>query len=151
MSDGARSAAVPVIGWAEFVDFPDWGIARVRAKVDSGARTSALHVDNIVDLGRGKVSFDVVLHRQKHDRRKNVVAHVLRESRVKCSNGTCETRYVVQTTMRMGPVERKIELSLAQRGEMVFRMLIGRAALENECTVDVSRRYLVTEQKRKRG
>ena len=67
-----------VIGWAELVDIPEWNIARMRAKMDTGARTSALHVENIREVGHGRVRFDVRLHRRKLDRRVTVEAPILR-------------------------------------------------------------------------
>ena len=53
-----------LIGWNEYVDIPEWGIERLRAKIDTGAWSSALHVENIEELPRGRVCFDVVLHRR---------------------------------------------------------------------------------------
>ena len=71
-----------VVGWNENVDLPEWGIRRLGAKVDTGAQTSALHVENIVPVGRGRIRFDVVVHREKRDRHFPVTAPIARRGRV---------------------------------------------------------------------
>jgi len=139
-----------VIGWNEYVDLPEWSITGIKAKVDSGARTSALHVDNIRELHGGRVRFDVVLHRRKVDRRVTVETHVLRKSRVRSSTGHFETRYIVTTLLRVGPVEKQIEISLASRDTMLFRMLLGRKALAHDFLIDASKRCLATERPKRK-
>lgn len=133
-----------VIGWNEYVDLPEWGIKRLRAKVDTGARNSALHVENVRELSRGRVRFDVVLHRRKRDRRVHVLAHVLRRARVRSSNGEYDHRIFVATDVRIGPLTKRIELSLVDRGKMIHRMLLGRSALAGDFLVDVEHRCLLT-------
>lgn len=140
-----------VIGLAEYVDFPAWNIRNLRAKVDTGARTSALHVENIQDLGHGRVSFDVRLHRKRVDRRVTIEAPVLRRARVRTSSGHTEARIFVVTSVKIGPVVREIELSLVDRGSMIFRMLIGRSALAHRFLVDVTRRFALKPKKRLRA
>jgi hypothetical protein len=137
-----------VIGVAEFVDFPEWKIRHLRAKIDTGARSSALHVENIREVGGGKVRFDVRLHRQKRERRVTVEAPIARRGRVRSSNGLIQTRLFVVAKVRVGPVERDIELSLVDREKMLYRMLLGRMALANYFLVDASRRYVVSRVRR---
>jgi hypothetical protein len=139
-----------VIGWNEYVDLPDWGIRRLRAKVDTGARNSALHVENVRELPRGRVRFDVVLHRRKRDRRVQVLAPVRRRARVRSSNGEYEQRIFVATLLRIGPVEKEIEISLVDRGRMIHRMLLGRSALHGDFWVDAEHRGLLTGGARER-
>lgn len=140
-----------VIGWTELVDLPEWGIERLRAKVDTGARTSALHVENVEELPRGFVRFDVVLHREKRDRRIRVRAKISRRGRVRSSTGHQTQRLFVETVLRLGPVERRVELSLVDREKMIHRMLLGRAALTGPFLVDVDRRMVLRkEAKRKK-
>jgi hypothetical protein len=146
-----KQSDLPVIGLAEYVDFPAWKIYRLRAKVDTGARTSALHVENIRDLGHGRVRFDVRLHRKRTDRRVTIEAPVLRHGRVRTSRGVSETRIFVSTSVKIGPTVREIELSLVDRGNMIFRMLIGRSALAHRFLVDVSRRFALNPKKRVRS
>ncbi|MGH0028421.1 MAG: ATP-dependent zinc protease [Myxococcota bacterium] len=138
-----------VIGWTEFVDLPEWGVKRLRAKVDTGARTSALHVENIEELPRGFVSFDVVLHRKKRDRRIRIRAKVSRRGRVRSSTGHLTTRLFVETTLRLGPVEKRVEVSLVDREKMIHRMLLGRAAISGPFLVDVDRRMATRARKKK--
>ena len=132
-----------VVGWNEYVEFPEWGIRRLGAKVDTGAQTSALHVEDIEEIGRGRIRFDVVVHRTKRDRHFPVKAKVVRRSRVKSSNGEYDLRYFVETQLRLGDVEKTIEISLVDRGKMAHRMLLGRSALQGDFVVDVSRRHLL--------
>ncbi|MFW5924705.1 MAG: ATP-dependent zinc protease [Myxococcota bacterium] len=155
MTDGARSRQGRhlLIGFAERVDLPDWGIHQIRAKVDTGARTSALHVDGVERLSGGRVRFDVVVNR-KTGRTKHVVTDLVRVGRVRSSSGVSETRYFVSTVMRLGGVTKKVEISLARRHGMQFRMLLGRTALGHDFLIDAGRRY-VTEARpqkaRKKG
>lgn len=134
-----------VVGWNEYVDFPEWGVRRLGAKVDTGAKTSALHVEDVELLPRGRIRFDVVVHRTRRDRHVHVTTKIVRRSRVKSSNGEFEQRYFVRTTMVLGPVEKEVELSLVDRGSMIHRMLLGRTALRGDFIVDVSRRHLLDE------
>ena len=138
-----------LIGWTEYVDLPDWGVKNIRAKIDTGARSSALHVENIEEKS-GWVRFDVIARRTSRDRVTHVRTRVARRSRVRSSNGAIETRLFVKTRLRLGPVERDIEVSLVDRGKMIHRMLLGRTALHGPFLIDVNRRMLLTPKKRKK-
>ncbi len=139
-----------MVGWNEYVDLPDWGVKRLGAKVDTGAKTSALHVDDVELLPRGRIRFDVVVHREHRDRHVRVTAKIVRRSRVKSSNGHFESRYFVRTLMRLGSVEKEIEVSLVDRGNMIHRMLLGREALRGDFVVDVGRRHIQDPKKKKK-
>jgi hypothetical protein len=130
-----------IIGWAEYVQIPEWGISRMRAKMDTGARSSALHVENIEEIAHDRVRFDVRLHRKNADRRVTVEAPISRRGRVRPSSGVTQTRLFVSAVVKIGGTERRIELSLVCRKHMIFRMLIGRSALSHHFLVDVSKRY----------
>jgi len=137
-----------VIGWLETVDFPDWGISGVRAKVDTGARTSALHVEDLV-VGRNDVAhFVVVLSRNNKLRRVQVTAPVVRRARVRSSTGHYSMRCFVRTEVEIGHVRKEIDISLVSREKMLFRMLLGRKALEKDFLVDVTKRHVITEKPR---
>ena len=138
-----------LVGWNENIDLPDWGIRRLGAKIDTGARSSALHVEDLEVLPRGRVRFRVVVHRVQRDRHVRVVARISRRARVRSSNGEFETRFFVKTTMRLGDVEKEIEMSLVDRGKMIHRMLLGRTALSGDFIVDVSRRHLLDPSARR--
>ncbi|MDX1382456.1 MAG: RimK/LysX family protein [Thermoanaerobaculia bacterium] len=140
-----------VVGWREWVSLPDWGVARLRAKIDTGARTSALHVENLEVLPGGLVSFDVVLDRRESPGTVRVTAaERVRTSTVKPSSGVRQRRHVVETTLKLGAVEKTIEISLVDRGEMLCRMLVGRTALGGDFLVDPEHTYVVSKRKRKR-
>jgi hypothetical protein len=136
-----------VIGSAEHVDLPEWGILGLPAKVDTGARSSALHVENIEELEDDRVRFDVRLDRRKRARRVHVLAEITRRARVKPSSGHSELRLFVTTSLRIGPVERRVELSLVDREKMIFRMLLGRTTLAPDFLIDPGGRYLLTRSR----
>jgi hypothetical protein len=149
--DAERPAQVVIAGWNELVALPDWKIRALHAKLDTGARTSALHVEDLEELPGGRVSFYVRLHRRLRDRRVHVIQRVARRARVRSSNGHYTHRIFVATTLRLGPIERRIELSLVDREEMLFRMLIGRTALAGAVLVDAARRRLLIRPPRRKS
>lgn len=130
-----------VVGWREVVAFPDWGIPRVRAKIDTGARTSAIHAAHIDELPDGRVRFEVVTRERPERRSIWVEATPVRRTIIKPSSGERQVRIVCRTRMRVGPLEREIELSLVSREGMLCRLLVGRTALEG-ALVDPQARYL---------
>jgi hypothetical protein len=138
-----------LVGATEYVRLPEWRIGRMRAKVDTGARTSALHVDKIIELPDDRVCFEVVMHRHDTLRRVRVETMVARRSMVRSSSGQLEQRIFVRTKMVLGAVERDIEINLTGRGSMRYRMLLGRTALKGVFVVDPARRYYETRPERK--
>jgi len=143
-----------VVGWREFIDLPEWGIRSVRAKIDTGARTSAIHVAHLEDLGDGRVRFEVVARERPERRTHWVEAEVVRESVVKPSSGERQARPVVRTRIRIGDREHDAELSLVCREGMLCRMLVGRTALEGTFIVDPGRTHVadgVAERRRRRA
>ena len=137
------------IGWAEHVDLVEWGISGLPAKIDTGARTSALHVENLVQVSDTEVDFDVIVHRDRADIYVPVRATVLKWARVRSSTGVYKKRCFVRTRMKLGPVEKEIELSLVSREKMVYRMLVGRTALSRDFLVDVSKRHRLAPKGKK--
>lgn len=136
-----RSATV-VIGSREWVALPEWGVQGIKAKIDTGARTSAIDVKNIEELPRDRVRFQLVISRGASHKTMTVEATVVRRTRVKSSFGHAHDRLVVRTRMVVGPIEKEIELSLVSRKSMLCRMLIGRAALTPEFLVDCAHRSM---------
>jgi hypothetical protein len=140
---------LPIIGWRERVDFPDWGLRRVRAKIDTGARTSAIDVARIEDLPDGRIRFEVVSRATPTRKTQWVEATPVRSSSVKPSHGTTQQRHVCRTRIRVGDIEREIEVSLVCRAGMLCRMLLGRTALEGAVVVDPAKKYLLSRRTRK--
>jgi hypothetical protein len=130
-----------IIGVAEFVDFPDWGVRGLSARIDTGARSSALHVENVELLSGSRVRFDVRLRRDDPEARVLVETKVSRRSPVRSSSGQAETRLFIKAHVRLGGREQQIEIGLVDRRHMLYRMLLGRSALEGRFLVDVTKRY----------
>jgi len=131
----------PVIGRQEHVSLPEWGIANVEAKIDTGARTSAIHVEGVHRVNDNHVQFYVVTRRGDPGDRVHVEAELRRITRVRSSTGHQQERYVVSTMVRIGKHRRRIEMSLVRRERMSCRMLLGRRALEG-FVVDVTRKHV---------
>lgn len=130
-----------VIGWREWVTLPDLGVT-VKAKVDTGARTSALHVEDIAFGADGTVGF-VVLPDQHDDAvRVAATAPLLDVREIRSSSGEVQQRYVIKTWAKLHRRRWQIELTLASRDEMGFRMLLGRTAMRGRFLVDPAASYL---------
>jgi hypothetical protein len=139
-----------IIGVAEYVDFPDWGVRALSARVDTGARSSALHVENLLLLPGSRVRFEVRLRRDDATARVVVETKVSRRSAVRASTGQTEARIFVKAHVRLGDREQQIEVGLVDRRNMLYRMLLGRSALEGHFLVDVSKRYALGPASRAR-
>ncbi|MBD5782261.1 ATP-dependent zinc protease [Pelagicoccus sp. NFK12] len=137
-----------LIGWKESIDLPDWGISDITAKTDTGARRSAIDVENIVELPGNRVQFEVAADRRTGQLKKTVIADIEHQTHVRSSNGQQHERYFVATRVRVGETEKKIELSLSNRKHMQCRMLLGRLALSGDFLVDCSKSF-VTRPNRK--
>lgn len=139
-----------IVGWREWVDLPDWGVTRLRAKIDTGARTSALHVENLEESPDGQLSFDVVLEMGENPRTVRVHSEdLVRVSKVRPSSGIRQRRHVVQTRLVIGDVEQMVEISLVDRGPMLCRMLVGRKALGTAFLVNPRTSYILSARSAK--
>lgn len=133
-----------VLGWREWVALPGLGVDAIRAKVDSGARSSALHVDDqwrFTELGAPWVGFRL----RPGDAGGMAVecrAPVLDLREVTDSGGHRSCRVFVRTSLRLAGIEREIEVNLSDRREMQFPLLLGRTAMARVFTVDPARSYL---------
>lgn len=119
-----------VVGWQERVDLPLLGLTNLKAKIDTGARTSALHASNIETFERDGVPWVRFHTRFDDDARDTDVECPIQDQRdVKNTSGIPETRIVIRTKLRISTRLWKVDLSLAERSGMKFRMIIGRSAL----------------------
>ena len=137
------------IGWREYLALPDWGIAAIKTKADTGARTSAIDVANLVELSETRARFDVMYDRVR-DHFVTVEAAIVRRTRVKSSFGAAHDRLFVETTMTLGPVTKTIQIGLVNRKSMHCRMLLGRAALLPEFLVDSGHMYMQGRRERRK-
>lgn len=131
-----------VLGWREWVALPALGIPRLRAKVDTGARSSALHVDaqwRYTEGGAPWVGFRITPRRGRGGEPVEACAPVLDEREVADSGGRRTRRVFLATRLRLAGVEREIEINLADRRGMLFPMLLGRTAIAGAFTVDPAR------------
>lgn len=134
-----------VVGWREWVTLPKLGIDALRAKLDTGADTSALHAAGIklvVREGRSFVRFKVHPRPEEPDYTARFEAPLLGERWVKNSGGQRHLRPVIRTPMCLGGLCWSIELTLTRRDRMNYAMLLGRQALAGNILVDSSRSYM---------
>ncbi len=140
-----KTQPTAIIGWKEWIGLPDLGIPAVKAKIDTGARTSALHIFNLEEFianGRRMVRFGIHPLQRRKDIQRFCEAPVLERRRVKDSGGHIEKRYVIRTTAVIGSVSWPIDITLTNRDPMLFRMLLGRTAVENRFLINPGRAYL---------
>ncbi|MBJ6138340.1 ATP-dependent zinc protease [Marinobacter litoralis] len=136
------------LGWREWVGLPELGIGRMKAKVDSGARTSCLHTfrtEPYTENGERRVKFWV--HPVQNDMQEVIEcdAKVLDERTVTDSGGHKELRLVIETTVTVGDESWPIEMTLTNRDTMRFRMLLGRTAMSGRAVVYPEASYLAGE------
>jgi hypothetical protein len=137
-----------LVGALELCDLPHLTLNKIETRVDTGAATSSLHVDNIVEFKKQKekwVRFDI--HPDTHDVNQMVQreAKVKSVRRVKSSNATHQRRLVIETDILIANMQWCIELTLTDRSEMKYLMLLGREAMSGRLIVDPEHEFLLSD------
>ncbi|MFK8139329.1 MAG: ATP-dependent zinc protease [Bdellovibrionales bacterium] len=133
-----------IIGWREWVSLPKLKIGRIKAKIDTGARSSSLHA---VDLefykrnGNEYVKFKIFPEQKNSKKYIKTSARVIEYRKIKSSNGYTERRPVISTEINLMGQTWSIEITLTNRDEMGFRMLLGREGFRNKMLVDAGKSY----------
>ncbi|MCE2435478.1 MAG: ATP-dependent zinc protease [Candidatus Latescibacteria bacterium] len=138
----AQREPIWIIGWREWVALPDFNVDAIKAKIDTGARSSALHAFNLKRFrrrGKRMVRFEIHPIQRTSRQAVEVEAEVIEDRMVRSSNGKVERRPVIRTSVRMYNRDWEIELTLTSRDEMGFRMLLGRHALRGQFLIDPGR------------
>ena len=144
---------LPVIGWREWLKLPDLGVKSIKVKVDTGARSSALHVFDMEAFERDDedwVRFSIYTSQRSGKSVVESEAKVLEYRSIKSSSGKASMRPVIITNVTLLDQTFPVELTLANRDEMGFRMLLGRQAMRRRFLVDPSGSYYNGRPKRKK-
>ena len=134
---------LPAIGWREWLALPRLGLDRLKAKIDTGARSSSLHVDALEEFeldGTRWLRFSVLTGRRRSTA-VQCAAPALDLREVTDSGGHVTRRWFIRTTIRLAGVEWESEINLTNRGNMLFPMLLGRTALRSRFQVDPQLSY----------
>jgi hypothetical protein len=134
-----------IIGWKEWLSLPELAIPAIKAKIDTGARTSSLHtfsLEEFAENGKRMVRFGIHPLQKRSDVELFCQAPVIEQRNVKDSGGHVERRYVIETTAVLGAMRWPIQLTLTNRDGMLFRMLLGRTALSDRFVVLPGEKYL---------
>ncbi len=142
-------SSLMLVGWREWISLPELGINAIKAKVDTGARTSTLHayfVEPFSDSTGENVRFGI--HPVQHNTNIAVtcVASVIDIRKVTDSGGHQENRFVIKTPIQIGGHEWNVEMTLTNRDTMLFRLLLGRTAMRNRIIVNPAKSYLMGKE-----
>ena len=142
-----------IIGWKEWVSLECLGLPAIKGKIDTGAKTSALHAFNIENFyieDVEYVKFEIHPLQKNKSLARTCVARVIDQRMVSDSGGKKEKRFVIKSDISIGDAKLRIELTLTNRDSMAFRMLLGREAVKQaKMLVDVSKSFLQGKKKRK--
>ncbi len=138
-----------LVGWSEWLALPALGIPAIKTKIDTGARTSALHtfeLKSFEDNGQLKVKFGIHPLQKRTDIEIYCIADVIDQRVVRDSGGHPEKRFVIQTSVRLGDMEWPIEMTLTNREDMLFRMLLGRTAMRGRILVEPRKSFILGKE-----
>jgi ribosomal protein S6--L-glutamate ligase len=133
-----------VLGWQEWIALPELGLPALKAKIDTGAKTSALHTHAIEPFGtlkRPMVRFTVRPNPKRADLEIAVTAPVIDRREITSSDGERQLRFVIATRVQIGALAWPIEVSLTNRDRMTYRMLLGRQAIRANVLVDPDKTF----------
>jgi len=140
-----------VLGWREWIGLPELGLNSIKAKVDTGARTSTLHafeLDTYSENGVDRVNFKIHPIQKDSEKVVSCVADIVDERFVTDSGGHKEQRLIISTLLTIGRWSWPIEMTLTSRDNMMFRMLLGRTAIKGLAMVDPNRSYTTGKKPR---
>ena len=138
-------------GWREWVELNDLGLPRIKAKIDTGARTSALHAFELNayrENGVHRIKFKMHPRQRNTSKVIDCVADIVDQRKVTDSGGHRENRWVIQSALTIGGNTWPIEITLTARDNMRFRMLLGRSAMKDRIIVDPTRSYIFGKKRR---
>lgn len=145
----------PVIGWREWIALPELGVKFIKAKIDTGARSSSLHAFDVElfqeDDGQQWARFKISPVQRNEAWVIDASAPVIDVRAIRSSSGETQVRPVIRTPIRMLGQTFEIELTLADRNQMGFRMLLGREAFRRRFLIDPGKSYLGGKPKKKKG
>lgn len=130
-----KTSQSPIVGWRELVSLPELSLTKIPAKIDTGARTSSLHAEVLEEFEQDDGRY--VRFAVDWDGKRHLCEAIHVDIRgITSSNGKTQRRYVIKTPLQIGSLQFKAEISLADRSDMKFPMLIGRSALRRRFLVD---------------
>lgn len=145
---------LPIIGWREWVSLPELGIKRIKAKVDTGARSSSIHAFDVESFERDGdewVRFKVYPVQRSTRKAVTVESKLLESRSVRSSSGKATIRPVILARIKLLGLTWPVELTLANRDQMGFRMLLGRQAFRDRFLVDAGSSYFGGKPKKKKS
>ncbi len=150
---GSSIKQTSIVGWREIIALPELGIGKIKAKIDTGARSSALHAFHIEELQRDHkkiVKFQVHPLQRNSKTTITTEAELLEYREVRNSGGVAQLRPVILTAIELGEKTWTIELTLTNRDVMGFRMLLGRQALRHQFLVDPGKSFIQSRHHREK-
>ncbi len=145
----SKQKQLSIIGWREWISLPDLGVTAIKAKIDTGARSSAIHAFHVETFWRNEkhwVRFQMHPFQRSTSKTITAEAEILDEREVRNSGGHAEKRIAILTTVELQKQRWPIELTLTNRDVMGFRMLLGRAAVRGHFLVHPGQSYLLSHK-----